>query len=264
MVNLVAYMTSELSSSREKNSQYFTRSLNRNAFLALFFLCLSPLAQAQQYEDIDPLEGINRDIYAFNSAADRNVIKPIARAYQWVMPDVAERGVDRFFDNLQELGSAVNNLAQGKGSAAVNNTGRFLVNSTIGILGFMDVADDIGLEKEDFEDFGQTLAVWGVDSGPYLMLPFLGPSTLRDAPAIFVDSQLQPQNYLEDAGARNAARALNIVSIRAQYMDADQALPENDPYSFIRDAFMQRREYLIQDGQVQDDFGAESSGDFLD
>lgn len=243
------------------SSRFAQTALRVISVSALLFCALS--AQAQP-EDIDPLEGINRDIFAFNTIADRYVFKPIAKGYRWILPDFAELGIGRFFDNLEEVGSAVNNLAQGKGSAAANNTGRFLVNSTVGILGFIDVADKIGLEKEDFEDFGQTLAVWGVGNGPYLMMPLIGPTTLRDGPGFIVDGKFAPQSYLEDAGARNAARALDIVSLRAKYIDADAALPEKDPYSFVRDAYLQRRDYLIQDGLIADDFGAEGSDDFLD
>ncbi len=254
-------------SNRAENPLNFSHTALQKASTVFALLCasfFSLVVQAQQTEDLDPLEGINRDIYAFNVTADKYVLKPVARAYKWVMPDMAERAVERMFDNLEEVGSAVNNLAQGKGYSAANNGARFVVNSTLGIVGLVDVAEYLGLEKNEFEDFGQTMAVWGVGSGPYLMLPFIGPTTLRDGPAIFVDSRLQPQSYLEDQGARNAVRVLDIVSIRAKYMDADQALPEKDPYSFVRDAYLQRREYLIKDGQVTDDFGAEGSDDFLD
>lgn len=262
MLSPVAFIAPKGPSNRAENSSNFAPNLVR-ALSAAFLIVFSVFASAQP-DDVDPLEGINRDIYAFNTVADKYVVKPIAQAYRWVLPDVVERGVGRFFDNLEEIGSAINNLAQGKVSAAANNSGRFLVNSTLGIVGFMDVADGMGLEKEDFEDFGQTLAVWGVDSGPYLMLPFIGPTTLRDGPALFVDGQTLPQTHLEDIGARNAARTLDIVSIRAKYIDADEALPEKDPYSFVRDAYLQRREYLILDGEIVDDFGSDGFDDFLD
>lgn len=258
----IAFLATKGPSKVAGNTTNFVRSALRAISVVAVLLC--GLSAQAQPEDIDPLEGVNRDIFAFNTVVDKYVFKPVARAYSWVLPDVAERGVGRFFDNLEEVGSAVNNLAQGKGSAAVTNAGRFLVNSTAGILGFMDVADKIGLEKEDFEDFGQTLAVWGVGSGPYLMMPLIGPTTLRDGPGFIVDSNFSPQSYLEDVGARNAARTLDIVSLRAKYIDADQALPEKDPYSFVRDAYLQRRDYLIQDGQIADDFGADGSDDFLD
>lgn len=258
----VPYQAPRGPSNRAENSLNFAPNILRALFVALLF-CFSVFASAQP-DDVDPLEGINRDIYAFNTVADKYVVKPIAQAYRWLLPDFAERGVGRFFDNLEEVGSALNNLAQGKVSAAANNSGRFLVNSTLGIAGFMDVADRIGLEKEDFEDFGQTLAVWGVDSGPYLVFPFIGPTTLRDGPALFVDGQTLPQTHLEDIGARNTARTVDIISIRAKYIDADEALPEKDPYSFVRDAYLQRREYLILDGEIVDDFGADGFDDFLD
>lgn len=252
---------------RVKNPSNFLHTALQKGWVALALVCISLsslVVQAQPLEDVDPLEGINRDIYAFNMTADKYVLKPVARAYQWVMPDIAERAVERVFDNLEEVGSAVNNLAQGKGYSAANNSARFVVNSTLGIAGLMDVAVHMGLEKNEFEDFGQTMAVWGVGSGPYLMIPFIGPTTLRDGPGMLVDSRLEPQYYLEDRGAVNAARVTDVISIRAKYMDADRALPDKDPYSFVRDAYFQRREYLIKDGQVVDEFGAEGSDDFLD
>ena len=219
---------------------------------------------AQDAVDYDPLEGINRDIYNFNAFADRYLTRPIALGYRKVLPDPVERGVGRFFDNLGELSSAVNNLAQGKGYSSASNTGRFLINSTVGIAGIFDVADNIGLDKQDSEDFGQTLATWGVGSGPYLVLPFLGPSTLRDAPSRLVDRYFDPLTYLDDVPARNTLRVVNIVDIRAGLLDLEQALPEKDPYIFVRDAYLQRREYQILDGEVIDDFGSDGFDDFLD
>jgi phospholipid-binding lipoprotein MlaA len=248
---------------RAENSSNFAPAIARLSAPLILLLCIQG-ASAQTSEHRDPLEGINRDIYNLNVTIDKYLFKPVAQAYRWLLPNAAELAVGRVFDNLEEVGSAVNNLGQGKGYAAANNTGRFLVNSTIGVLGLMDVAEPLGLEKEDFEDFGQTLAVWGVKSGPYLMLPFIGPSTLRDGPAFMVDSRMLPQRYLEDIGARNTARGVDLISIRAKYIDADQALPEKDPYTFVRDAYFQRRDYLIKDGQIEDDFGADGSDDFLD
>lgn len=246
-----------------ENSRNFAHLVAPFSILAILAFCTLD-AHAQVGEEIDPLEGINRDIYAFNVIADKYVTKPIAQAYRWLLPEFAELAVGRFFDNLEEVGSAINNVAQGKGSAAANNTARFVVNSTIGIVGFVDVADRMGFAKTDFEDFGQTLAVWGIRSGPYLMIPFIGPATMRDGPAFMVDSRLLPQYYLEDIGARNSARGVDLVSIRAKYIDADEALPEKDPYSFVRDAYLQRRDYLILDGEIEDNFGADGFDDFLD
>ena len=237
--------------------------------LAAIFSFVAPALQSQNtsyayVEEVDPLEGINRDIHSFNELADTYILKPLAMSYREVTHDAIEDSISRIFDNLQEVGSAVNNLAQGKGYASTKNTGRFVVNSTVGLLGVFDVAEKIGIEKEDPEDFGQTLATWGVGSGPYIVLPFLGPSTLRDAPSRFVDRYFQPQAYLDDIGARNGVQILDITSTRARLLDFEESIPEEDPYSFIRDIYLQQREYQIRDGQVVDDFGADGSDDFLD
>jgi phospholipid-binding lipoprotein MlaA len=221
-------------------------------------------ALAQDSLEDDPWEPFNRDMYAFNILADKFFSKPAASAYKAIMPDIAERAVGRVFNNLGDFGSAINNLAQGKYEASATNIGRFLVNSTFGAAGLFDFADNIGMEKEEPEDFGQTLAVWGVDTGPYLVLPFLGPSTLRDASAKIVDSNLQPHGYLENVGARNALKVADILSIRARYIDIEKTVPEKDPYSFVRDAYLQRRAYQVLDGEVVDDFGTDESDDFLD
>ena len=245
-----------------------TRSIALSLIVGTCLFSVSSLhAQdsAKSYvEKVDPLEGINRDIHSFNEFADTYVTRPLAKGYRDLMPDSVEHSVIRAFDNLQEVGSAVNNLAQGKGHSSAKNAGRFLVNSTIGILGIFDVAEKIGIEKESPEDFGQTLATWGVGSGPYIVLPFMGPSTLRDAPSRFVDLYLRPPIYIDDIIVRNAVLGVEVVSERSELLDFEEAIPEDDAYSFIRDAYLQQREHQIKDGQVVDDFGSDASGDFLD
>ncbi len=250
--------------SRENKGFAFSGALVSGIFMVAALVGGITAAYAQSTVEDDPWESFNRDMYGFNILADKFFAKPIAYAYKAVLPDIAERAVERVFNNLGDFGSAVNNLAQGKLEASANNTGRFLINSTFGIGGLLDLADNIGLEKEEAEDFGQTLAVWGVRTGPYLVLPFLGPSSLRDASARIVDSNLQPQIYLEDVGARNTVRVIDIVTIRARYIDIEKTLPEKDPYTFVRDAYLQRRAYQVLDGEVVDDFGSDESGNFLD
>lgn len=250
--------------SRENKGFQFSRSvLSKLLIVALVVGGFAP-AFAQESFEADPWESFNRDMYEFNILADKFFSKPVAYAYKAMMPDIAERAVGRVFNNLGDFGSAVNNVAQGKYEASANNAGRFLVNSTFGVAGLFDFADNIGLEKEEAEDFGQTLAVWGIGTGPYLVLPFLGPSTLRDASAKIVDINLRPQSYLEDVGARNTVRVVDTVSIRAKYFDIEKTLPEKDPYTFVRDAHLQRRAYQVLDGEVIDDFGTDGSDDFLD
>lgn len=224
---------------------------------------LSPVSQAQSNAD-DPWEGFNRKVYSFNETADKYVTRPLAKTYRLIMPDLAEKAVSRFFGNLGEIRNGTHHLLQGKGYSAANSAGRFVVNSTLGIGGLFEVADGMGLDPQDPEDLGQTLAVWGVDSGPYLVIPLLGPSTLRDAPSRYPDRYLDPVTYLEDQGARNAARLTQVISIRASLLDVERSLPENDPYAFVRDAWLQRRDYQIRDGEVEDEFGGEGFDDFLD
>lgn len=226
-------------------------------------LLYSASASAQP-DEADPWEGFNRKVYAFNEKADQYLTRPLAKTYRLIMPDPGERAVSRFFGNLGEVGNGVNHLLQGKGYSAANSAGRFLLNSTLGIGGLFDVADGLGLDPQDGEDLGQTLAVWGVESGPYLVIPFLGPSTLRDAPSRYPQRYLDPVTYLEDIGARNAATATEVISIRASLLDAERSLPENDPYRFVRDAWLQRRDYQIRDGEVEDEFGGDGFDDFLD
>jgi phospholipid-binding lipoprotein MlaA len=224
-------------------------------------LCASPTWSQGNEVPEDPWEGFNRKIHSFNDTADRWVMKPVAKGYTKVTPDPVEKGVSNFFGNLLEVRNVVNDLLQGKWAQAGNDTGRFLVNSTLGVAGIFDVARHMNLEKSDGEDFGQTLAVWGVDSGPFLVLPFLGPSTLRDTGALPVDWNLNPIAELDDVPTRNGLRVLEYVDTRAQLLDAE-ALLSGDRYVFIREAYLQRREYLINDGDVPDDF--DDFGDFGD
>lgn len=224
-------------------------------FGLLFGIILTSIASAEELADRDPLEGLNRAVFSFNRTLDKAFLKPVARGYRTVMPDPAEAGVANFFANLGELGNILNDILQLKIGQAANDTGRFLVNSTIGIGGLLDVADKVGLARSDGEDFGQTLGHWGLDSGPYLMLPFFGPSTLRDAPSRFVDSYTNPVRYVEDVPTRNSLYAGNIVSDRAELL-ATEDLAKGDLYLFVRDAYLQRRDFLVTDGEVEDDFGS--------
>ncbi|MEM9384894.1 MAG: VacJ family lipoprotein [Pseudomonadota bacterium] len=199
----------------------------------------------------DPLEGINRKVLAFNDGADRALLKPLARGYQFITPNPLETGVSNFFLNLRTPWTAVNQLLQGKPKLALADTGRFLLNSTAGIGGLFDVATDSGLEAHR-EDFGQTLAVWGVPSGNYAVVPFAGPSTLRDGLAGIVDTLLYPVRFIEDDTVRWSLLATDVVQTRAKFLSAE-ALLRGDRYLFVRDAYLQRREYLINDGEIEED-----------
>lgn len=225
--------------------------------LSILLLSILPLSVvAAESRDQDPLEGFNRAMFRFNDTADRWALKPVARGYRAITPDPVERAVARIFGNLGEVVNIVNDVLQGKVGQAGNDSGRFIINSTVGLVGIFDVAEHWGLPKSDGEDFGQTFATWGVGQGPYLVLPFLGPSTFRDAPGKALDSFLNPIAYVEHIPTRNQLHGTNIVSDRAVLLEAEK-LVKGDKYSFIRDVYLQRRDYLINDGQVEDDFGGE-------
>jgi phospholipid-binding lipoprotein MlaA len=202
----------------------------------------------------DPWEGFNRKMFAFNDTVDTYTLKPIAKGYRAVTPDPVERGVSRMFSNVGEVVNVFNDLLQGKFRQAGNDTGRFVINTTIGLVGFFDVADHFGLPKNDGEDFGQTLGVWGVDSGPYLVLPLIGPSTVRDGPARIVDRFINPINEIDHVPTRNQIYGAEVISTRADLLEAEKFV-RGERYSFIRDAYLQRRKFLLTDGGVEDDFG---------
>jgi len=202
----------------------------------------------------DPFERVNRKIFAFNESADKYLLRPLAVSYRFILPDQVESAVGRVFANLGEIVNVSNDLLQGKWGQAGHDSGRFLINTTLGAAGIFDVAKSFGLERKEDEDFGQTLARWGVGSGAYIILPFIGPSTLRDAPAAYVDSLLNPIGYIEHVPTRNTVYGVNALSIRADLIKSEQLL-SGDKYLFIRDIYLQRRQHLILDGQVEDDFG---------
>ena len=216
------------------------------------FLALS-LGGCASQANKDPLEGLNRGIYKFNDTADKAVIKPIAGAYKAVVPSTLRTGVNNFFDNLGTLITFFNNVLQFKFSHAMDDAGRFVVNSTFGVLGLIDVASMDNIPHHS-EDFGQTLGHWGLGSGPYLVLPFIGPSSVRDATGFAVDfTAFYPISYIEDVRTRNHLLVLGFIDTRAQYLPASDLLDEAalDPYSFMRDAYLQRRENQVTDGQAQ-------------
>ena len=199
----------------------------------------------------DPLEGYNRAVFRFNDAVDRTVLKPTATAYKKTLPEFAQTGVNNFFGNLSDAWSSVNNFLQGKGQAGMGDFARVALNSTFGILGVLDIASEAGIPKHN-EDFGQTLGVWGVPSGPYLMLPLLGPSTVRDTAALPADIGGDIWKYKEPANWRNIGAGVRVVDKRATLLDAGNLLEDAalDRYEFIRDGYMQRRQSQVYDGNV--------------
>ncbi len=197
----------------------------------------------------DPIEGLNRAVFGINEGLDKAVIKPVALGYEAALPTPVRTGVSNFFANVADVFIAVNNLLQGKPGDAASDIGRFAINSTVGILGLFDVASDLGLEKHD-EDFGQTFGRWGVGDGAYIVLPFLGPSTARDTVGWVFDIKADPVANEGRVATRNVLVATRIVSDRVNALPADKVIEEAalDKYSYVRDAFLQRRRNKIYDG----------------
>jgi phospholipid-binding lipoprotein MlaA len=222
------------------------------AFVALLSLALVGCASAPnaKKDPRDPIEGFNRASYKFNDALDRALLKPAAKGYKAVTPDFVEAGVTNFFSNLAQPTVIVNDLLQGKFKAGLNDTGRFLVNTTVGIGGLFDPASAAGLDRND-EDFGQTLGKWGVPSGAYLMVPFFGPSTVRDGFGTGVDVFTNPVRYVDDTGVRYGLAGLDLIDSRARRLPLEDTLNQAyDKYTFIKNAFLQQREYAVKDGNV--------------
>ncbi len=202
---------------------------------------------AEQENPKDPYEHVNRKIYTFNDKLDTYVAKPISDAYIWVTPQFVQTGIANFFNNLNDISVVMNDTLQGKFDQGAEDTGRFLLNSTVGLLGVFDVAKEVGLEKHN-EDFAQTLAVWGVPEGPYLVLPVLGPATSRGIPGAVVDTASNPTSYVGFP-----VQLLSMLNSRANAEGSLKFIDEAalDPYVFTREAFLQHRNYLIKDGQVE-------------
>ncbi len=221
--------------------------------LALALLCAGcATVPSGKPDPRDPWERFNRTSFAINDALDRAALKPVAKAYKKVTPRIVRTGVSNFISNLDTISTVVNDVLQGKMRQAGQDSARFLMNTTLGLGGLFDPASAAGLERND-EDFGQTLGKWGVKSGPYLMLPLLGPSTVRDSFARIPDQFTHPVNYLEDDSTRYLIRAVDVLDLRAGLLDLDAQLEKSyDRYAFVRTAWLQRREYMVTDGNIED------------
>ena len=227
-----------------------TRGHARTALLCLLLVSGCATVEAER-DPRDPWEGFNRGVYRFNETFDEYLAQPVARAYVAVLHQEIRTRVSNFFSNIQDLLIGANNFLQGKFEDGVNDWARFAFNSTIGLFGIHDVASDFpGLEKHN-EDFGQTLGRWGAGSGPYLILPFLGSSTVRDAAGTAVDWAVQPVGEVRPIALRNTLYGVYFVDTRAQLLEASRILEEAalDKYVFQRDAYLQRRRSLIYDGR---------------
>jgi len=224
------------------------RRLGRTLLLAVV-IGLAGCATGPYPDPRDPLEDFNRAAHSFNEMIDRAVLKPLAGGYQYITPEPVDRGVTNFFNNLADVRSALNNLLQFKIGRAFSDVGRVAVNSTIGVLGLMDVASNMNLPRYN-EDFGQTLGVWGVGSGPFIVIPFLGPSSVRDGVGLVVDWWTHPLYYVDDTTLQWSLVGLGLIDLRADLLGASRVVNQAalDPYAFIRDAYLQRRESLVHDG----------------
>ncbi|WP_338846186.1 VacJ family lipoprotein [Massilia sp. W12] len=234
------------SSQAEGGSRPWMRLLRLLAMLA----CVASLsACATGSNPRDPLEGFNRAMFNFNDALDRAAIKPAATVYQQVTPQPVQTGVGNFFGNIGDVWTMVNQFLQGKVKHGLNDMMRVAVNSTLGLGGLLDIASEAGLSKHK-EDFGQTLGVWGIKSGPYLVLPVFGPSTFRDSLAFGADLAADPWRQVKPRYQRNSGTALRLLDQRASLLDAGNLMEEAalDRYEFVRDAYLQRRASMIEQG----------------
>ncbi len=233
-------------------------------FRLLFFIMITVISSsifAEEYE-ADPWQGFNRAIFEFNETLDEYVAKPVAQGYQAITPTVVDTGISNFFSNLEDVLIIVNDVFQLKPIQALSDTGRVIINSTLGLFGLFDVASHMGLEKHN-EDLGQTLGYWGVGPGPYLMLPVLGPSNLRDSFGLAGDT-LSGLGYTaigQTTAQEGGLWLLRNIDVRADLI-ASEGLVTGERYSFFKSFYLQRREYLINDGQVDDEF--EDDDDFED
>ena len=220
----------------------------------LFIILFGLLTGCATVDDKDPMEGYNRAIFAFNETADEYVAEPVAKAYVAVTPEPVVKGINNFFNNIRDFITFINDILQLKGEHAINDGGRVVVNTTIGLLGFIDVHSMNGGERRK-EDFGQTLAFYGWENSAYFVLPLLGPSTVRDTGGLLVDSLFfDPISYIENVRVRNAIRVVQFIDARAELLNATAILDEAalDPYAFQRDSYLQYRERLINDEEEQD------------
>ena len=230
------------------------------AGLMLILMAFTACASGPTAHPSDPFEPFNRGVYQFNDAVDVAVVKPVATVYQEVLPAPVRRGVHNFFANLQDAWSAVNNALQFKGQPALSSLARFGVNTVLGLGGVMDVASEMNIERHT-KDFGHTLGYWGVAPGPHIVLPLLGPSTLRDTLALPVDAKGNLTSTIDYVPTRNSATALRLVDTRATLLGASAMLDEAalDKYTFTRDAHLQRRRNAVYDGNPPDDGEVEKS-----
>ena len=213
--------------------------------LSIFFFSLEILGN-------DPFEEINRTTFKINNSLDKSIARPVAKTYRSLTPDFLEKGISNVIFNIEDISICLNNLLQGKVKNSLSDVGRIIINSSLGIGGIFDIASSVGLAKHD-EDFGQTLAVWGVPHGPYVVLPILGPSTLRDAASLIPDAFLSPSIILDHERTIYSLKFLDLIDTRARYLGFE-SIVIGDQYLFFKDAYYQNRQYEENDGLVEDTF----------
>lgn len=231
--------------------------------MAFFFSGCASNNGAQQAVN-DPFEPVNRVTYKINDWGDRFILRPIAKGYEWLIPTVIRTGINNFYDNLGYPMDIVNAFLQGKFGQAASDTGRFALNSTLGLGGFLDPATAIGLERHE-EDFGQTMGVWGIPQGPYLMVPLFGPRTLRSGAGNLVDALYHPQVQMRNSSLRTKINIMYFIHLRSTLLGVDKEIQRAfDPYAFVRDAYLQNRRYLLYDGNLPDEDLFEDDAEFDD
>jgi phospholipid-binding lipoprotein MlaA len=220
----------------------------RALLLAASLLLLAGCASAPSKQD--PFEPVNRGIFAFNEQADRFVLKPIATAYKTVIPSPVRTGVGNFYGNIGDVVSLFNDLLQGKPAKASDDFGRVMLNSSFGLGGIFDLASEMGIERGE-EDYGQTFGVWGIPQGPYLVIPILGPSTVRDGTGLLVQGFTEPIIFVNDVPTRNIIYGMRVVNTRYQLLGTEGIVEQAalDKYTFVRRAYLQRRRNLVYDGK---------------
>ena len=221
--------------------------------LLLMLAFALPQAHAEEESrNVDPLESINRPLFALNDGLDRFLVRPLAIGYDFILPDFAKRGMGNFFANMYDANAAVNSVLQWRFEGAVQSSGRFLVNTTFGLLGLVDVATAMGISPYR-TDFGHTLAIWGVPEGPYVMVPLFGPRTFRSGTGTIFDSYVSVQANIDTVRVRNTLWGLELIDGRSRLLRVDDLI-SGDRYIFVRDAYLQQREIFVNDGVVEDSF----------
>ena len=254
---------------RPAQKQRYTSLLTKIVLVSLAALVQSACTSTQgTAKNIDPFEPINRPIYKFNDITDRYLLRPLGQGYNAILPQTARRGVGNFYDNITYTVTIVNGLLQGKFRQAGSDVMRMLLNSTFGVIGFMDLASGAGLDHHD-EDFGQTFAVWGIPQGPYIVIPLLGPSTVRDGIGIFGNVRVNALVQMSNTSVRDKLLILWPIETRAALIGPDEIIRDAfDPYLFVRDAYLQNRQFLINDSSApvdeffQDNFEDEFDEEF--